>query len=49
MFICILRLMSEILKVFVGLLDGLINFHDFRVDSIEGFLDFDPVIVVFDS
>ncbi len=49
MFICILRLMSEILKVFVGLLDGLIDFHDFRVDSIEGFLDFDPVIVVFDS
>jgi hypothetical protein len=41
--------MFKILEVLVGLFNSLIYFHYLGVNSIEGFLDFQPVIVVFDS
>lgn len=45
----VLGLMGEAGECLVSLGEDFVSFHEFGVDTVEGFLDFEPVIIVFDS
>ncbi len=45
----VLGLMGETGECLMSLGKDFVSFHEFRVDAIEGFLDFEPIIIVFDS